>query len=348
MLNRLLTLFWLLAGPGYAQQPPSLSKPTEDSLYIRSFYRKLEVMVPMRDGTKLFTQIYAPKDTSTKHPILLWRTPYGCQPYGPGQFRRKVGPNPFMLRDNYIVVYQDVRGRWASEGTFVQMTPHLGQKKTKIEVDEASDTYDTIGWLLKNLPGHNGRVGQWGSSYPGFFTSAGSLSGHPALVASSPQAPVSNLWRDDAFHNGAFMLAANFWFYRTFLPATKPTVVNPPALFEADNADGYRFYLKLGPIANSELAFYRNRNPYYHENVDHPTYDAHWQRRNILPHLHGIKHAVLVVGGWFDAEDLYGTFNTYQAIERQNPGIQNRIVVGPWVHGGWIRPSGQTLAECEG
>ncbi|QHW01009.1 CocE/NonD family hydrolase [Spirosoma endbachense] len=351
MIHRLFCLFCLfsllglLPGLLCAQPSPTLPTAAQDSLYLRQTYQKREVMVPMRDGTRLFTQIYAPKDTLTPHPILLWRTPFGCQPYGPDLFRRKVGPNPFTLRDNYIMVYQDVRGRWASEGSFVQLTPHLDQKKTPTQVDEASDTYDTIDWLLDNLPGHNGRVGQWGSSYPGFFTSAGSLSGHPALVASSPQAPVSNLWRDDAFHNGAFMLAANFRFYRLFQPHPKPTQTNPPALFEADDADGYRFYLSMGPTANSETGYYRNRNPYYHENVDHPTYDAHWQRRTILPHLRGIKHAILVVGGWFDAEDLYGTFHTYQAIEGQNPGIQNRIVVGPWVHGGWIRPSGQTLAD---
>ena len=320
---------------------------TQDSAYVRENYVKSEFMVPMRDGTKLFTQVYAPKNPATKHPIIMQRTPYSCQPYGADRYRRRVGPNPFMLRDNYIVVYQDVRGRWASEGTFVEMTPHMDVKKSPADHDEASDTYDTIDWLLKNLPNHNGNVGQWGISYPGFFTSAGSVSGHPALKASSPQAPMADLWRDDAFHNGAFQLAANFSFYPFFVEHKQPVKQNPPMLFEIDDPDGYHFYLNMGPTANSETQYYKGRNKYYHENFDHPDYDEHWKKRNILPHLKGIKHAVMVVGGWYDEQDLYGTFNTYKAIEKQNPGIQNIFVVGPWVHGGWAGPSGQTLNDLD-
>ena len=351
MLNRLFLTFCLLPALVCAQQTPLVNPypntATQDSAYSRDTYQKLEFMVPMRDGTRLFTQVYAPKDTVAKHAILMQRTPYSCQPYGPERFRRRIGPNPFMLRENYIVVYQDVRGRWGSEGKFVEMTPHLDKKPTKTDIDEASDTYDTIAWLLKNLPGHNGRVGQWGISYPGFYSSAGSVSGHPALVASSPQAPMANLWRDDAFHNGAFMMPANFGFYNFFLEHTKPTKVNPPALFEANDADGYQFYLNMGTTANSDIDFYKNRNPYYRENFDHPDYDEHWKRRDILPHLRGIKHAVMVVGGWYDEQDLFGTFNTYKAIERQNPSIQNVFVVGPWIHGGWAGSSGQILADLD-
>jgi hypothetical protein len=318
---------------------------SQDSAYVRDNYQKSEFMVPMRDGTKLFTQVYAPKDQSVKHPIIMQRTPYSCQPYGLDKFRRRVGPNPFMLRDNYIVVYQDVRGRWASEGKFVEMTPHIDAKKSNADHDEASDTYDTIDWLLKNSPANNGNVGQWGVSYPGFYTSAGSVSGHPALKASSPQAPMANLWRDDAFHNGAFMIAANFSFYPFFVEHKQPTKQNPPMLFEMNDPDGYHFYLNMGPTANSEKDYFKGRNPYYYENFEHPDYDDHWKKRNILPHLKGIKHAVMVVGGWYDEQDLFGTFNTYKAIEKQNPGIQNIFVVGPWVHGGWAGPSGQTLAD---
>lgn len=321
--------------------------PTQDSAYVRENYTKSEFMVPMRDGTKLFTQVYAPKDQSVKHPIIMQRTPYSCQPYGTERFRRRVGPNPFMLRDNYIVVYQDVRGRWASEGIFVEMTPHVTVKKSNADHDEASDTYDTIDWLLKNLPNHNGNVGQWGISYPGFFTSAGSVSGHPALKASSPQAPMADLWRDDAFHNGAFQIAANFSFYPYFQEHKQPTKQNPPLLFEINDPDGYHFYLNMGPTANSESQYFKGRNKYYYENFQHPDYDEHWKKRNILPHLKGIKHAVMVVGGWYDEQDLYGTFNTYKAIEKQNPGIQNIFVVGPWVHGGWSGPSGQTLNDLD-
>ena len=350
-MKTLLPFLLLLSVVVVAQPTPAANPypftPTQDSAYVRGNYQKFEFMVPMRDGTKLFTQVYAPVDQATKHPILLQRTPYSCQPYGTDRYRRRVGPNPFMLRDNYIVVYQDVRGRWASEGTFVEMTPHIDVKKGNADHDEASDTYDTIDWLVKNIPANNGNVGQWGISYPGFFTSAGALSGHPALKASSPQAPMADLWRDDAFHNGAFMLAANFSFYTYFQEHKQPTKQNPPALFEINDPDGYHYYLNMGPTANSESEYYKGRNKYYHENFEHPAYDEHWKARNILPHLKGIHHAVMVVGGWYDEQDLYGTFNTYKAIEKQNPGIENIFVVGPWVHGGWAGPSGQTLADLD-
>ncbi|GAB2539457.1 CocE/NonD family hydrolase [Spirosoma aerophilum] len=346
-------LFFLLLLPGLisAQSTPSTNPypftTSQDSTYVRENYQKFEFMVPMRDGTKLFTQVYAPKDQSVKHPILMQRTPYSCQPYGTDRFRRRVSPNPFMLRDNYIVVYQDVRGRWASEGTFIEMTPHLDAKKGTGDHDESSDTYDTIDWLLKNIPANNGNVGQWGISYPGFYASAGALSGHPALKASSPQAPMADLWRDDAFHNGAFMIAANFLFYNYFQEQKQPTKQNPPQLFDMNDPDGYHFYQNMGPTANSESQFFKGRNKYYHENFEHPEYDEHWKKRNILPHLKNIKHAVMVVGGWYDEQDLYGTFHTYKAIEKQNPGIRNCFVVGPWVHGGWAGPSGQTLADLD-
>lgn len=355
-IDSMKTLFsFLLLVPVLAiaqSTPPATPYPftlAQDSAYVRDNYQKQEVMVPMRDGVKLFTQIYTPKDQTTKHPILLHRTPYSCSPYGTDTFNRRIGVNVFMLRENYIVVYQDVRGRWASEGTFVEMTPHIDNKTKKTDHDEASDTYDTIDWLVKNIPNHNGNVGQWGISYPGFFTSAGAVSGHPALKASSPQAPMANLWRDDAFHNGAFMLAANFSFYPYFQEQKQPTKQNPPLLFDIDDPDGYHFYLNMGPTANSEKDYFKGRNKYYYENFEHPSYDEHWQKRTILPHLKGIKHAVMVVGGWYDEQDLYGTFNTYKAIEKQNPGIQNIFVVGPWVHGGWasVRSSGQTLADLD-
>lgn len=343
---------WLLLIPvcSYAQktESPYPFSVAQDSAYIRENYQKMEFMVQMRDGIKLFTQVYAPKDQSKKYPILMQRTPYTCSPYGTDKYKKRIGPNPFMLRSNYIVVYQDVRGRWASEGIFVEMTPHLDIKKAKTDIDESTDTYDTIDWLIKNINNNNGKVGQWGISYPGFFTSAGAVSEHPALKASSPQAPMADLWRDDAFHNGAFMIAANFGFYNFFQEQTKPTITRPPAYFENNNPDGYDFYLnELKTTKNSEDGFYKGRNVYYHDNFDHPSYDEHWKKRNILPHLKGIKHAVMVVGGWYDEQDLYGTFNTYKAIEKQNPNIKNIFVVGPWVHGGWAGSSGQMLADVD-
>jgi hypothetical protein len=319
----------------------------QDSAYVRENYDKAEYMVTMRDGIRLFTQVYTPKDNTRKHPILIQRTPYSCSPYGQDKFRRRISPNSYMLREGYIVVYQDVRGRWASEGKFVEMTPHLDIKKKKTDIDEASDTYDTIDWLVKNIKNNNGKVGQWGISYPGFFTSAGTLAAHPALKASSPQAPMADLRRDDAFHNGAFMLAANFGFYTFFQEFQQPSKTNPPPLFEMDTPDGYAFYLKMGALKNAEEVYYKGRNSYFLENFDHPDYDEHWKIRNILPHLKNIKHAVMVVGGWYDAEDLYGTFKTYQAIEKQNPGTDNFFVVGPWVHGGWAGASGESLGDIE-
>ncbi len=341
-----LVLILLLAIPfiGFAQNPYPFT-PAQDSAYVRENYDKAEYMVPMRDGINLFTQVYIPKNISVKHPIIMQRTPYSCAPYGLDKFKKKISPNVFMLRENYIVVYQDVRGRWASEGKFVEMTPHLDVKRKKTDIDEASDTFDTIDWLIKNIKNNNGKVGQWGISYPGFFTSAGTVSQHQALKASSPQAPMADLRRDDAFHNGAFMLAANFGFYIGFQENKVPSKTPLPRLFSMDTPDAYEFYLRMGPLKNAEDVYYKNRNAYYLENSDHPDYDEHWKIRNILPHLKNIKHAVMVVGGWYDAEDLYGTFKTYQAIEKQNPGIQNIFVVGPWVHGGWASNTGDALGD---
>ena len=347
-MNRLLLLFLLIPAFIQAQKTDSPFTLSQDSAYIRNNYTKIEVMVTMRDGINLFTQVYAPKDIMSKFPIIMQRTPYSCQPYGLDKFRKRISPNPFMLRENYIVVYQDVRGRWASEGKFVEMTPHVDTKKLKTDIDEASDTYDTIDWLVKNIKNNNGKVGQWGISYPGFFTSAGSVSEHPALKVSSPQAPMADLWRDDAFHNGAFMIAANFGFYNYFQDQTKPTTTRPPAYFETSNPDGYDYYLnEVKTTKNSEDGFYKGKNSFYHENFEHPNYDEHWKIRNILPHLKNIKHAVMVVGGWYDEQDLFGTFNTYKAIEKQNPNIKNIFVVGPWVHGGWAGTSGQKLGDVD-
>lgn len=340
----LLLLICTLASSAQTENPYPYS-PSQDSLYIRENYDKAEYMVPMRDGVKLFTQLYIPKDRSVKHPFILNRTPYSCSPYGAEKPRFRISPNPFMIRDNYIVVYQDVRGRWASEGKFVEMTPQLEVKNKKTDVDESTDTYDTIDWLIKNIKNNNGKVGQWGISYPGFYASAGALSQHPALKASSPQAPIADLRRDDAFHNGAFMLAANFGFYTYFQEHNQPTKTNMPPLFEMDTPDGYQFYLNMGAIKNAEALYYKKRNEYFLNNFENPDYNSHWKTRNLLPHLKNIKHAVMVVGGWYDAEDLYGTFKTYQTIEKQNPGIENIFVVGPWAHGGWAGTSGASLGD---
>ena len=344
-MKKYLVLFLLLCNLAGSAQTTKTFTPSENTQYIKENYDKAEYMVPMRDGVKLFTQVYTPKDKSVKHPFIINRTPYSCSPYGVDKMNFSISPNPFMIRDNYIVVYQDVRGRWASEGTFLEMTPQQDVKKKKTDIDESSDTYDTIDWLVKNIKNNNGKAGQWGISYPGFYTSAGALAEHPALKASSPQAPISDLRRDDAFHNGAFMLAANFGFYNYFQEHTQPTKTYGSSLFDIAAPDGYQFFLNLGPLKNAEDVYYKKRNKYFLENFKNPDYNEHWKKRNLLPHLKKIKHAVMVVGGWYDAEDLYGTFKTYQTIEKLNPGIQNCVVIGPWAHGSWAGPTGDSLGD---
>jgi len=324
-----------------------VSAQNTDTDYVKDNYKKREIYISMRDGVRLFTSIYLPKDSTKSYPIMLQRTPYSAAPYGEGKLKTAVGPSAELMRDGYIFVYQDVRGRWMSEGDFVEMRPHIDTKTDKSQIDESTDTYDTIDWLVKNLSYNTGKVGMWGISYPGFYTSAGLMSTHPALVASSPQAPMADLWRDDSYHNGAFMLPHNFGFYPFFTNRTdnKPTQ-SFGKRFDFGTPDGYQFYLNLGPMKNSlKYTETLGNDPYWRANLDHPNYDDFWKSRNILNHHNGIKHAVMVVGGWYDAEDLYGTFKTYQSIEQKNPGITNIFVVGPWVHGGWARGDGDVLGN---
>ena len=320
------------------------AQPASEQTYIKENYTKAIYDIAMRDGTKLHTIVYTPKDISSskQYPFLMQRTCYSIAPYGPDEYPARMGPNPFLLRDKYIFVYQDVRGRYMSEGTWTNMTPHIADKKTKNDVDEASDMYDTIEWLLKNVPNNNGRVGQWGISYPGFYTTASSLSGHPALKASSPQAPIADFFFDDFHHNGAFTQG----YYLTFpvfgIQHPKPT---PKSWFTDEfiqaRPDGYTFNLELGPLKNFNK--YYKDNFFWQEMMDHPNYDAFWQKRNILPHLKSVKPAYMTVGGWFDAEDLYGPLNTYKTIEKNNPNAYNTLVMGPFGHGRWSRETGHTL-----
>jgi putative CocE/NonD family hydrolase len=318
-------------------------KPPED-VYVRANYTKYEFEIPMRDGVKLFTAVYVPKDRSTSYPIMLLRTPYSVAPYGVDQYRPTIGPSDHFMKDGFIVVYQDVRGRYMSEGEWTEVRPHNPKKGPK-ETDEASDTWDTIDWLVKNVPGNNGKVGMWGISYPGFYVSAGMIDAHPALIAASPQAPVTDYYLgDDSFHNGAFLLAHNFGFYTSFKPrqgGPSPPVQGPR--FDWGTPDGYDFYLRMGPLSNSNAKYLKDTNPYWDINLVHPNYDAFWQARSIWKHFKNIKPAVLTVGGWFDAEDLQGPLRTYQTIERDNPGASNAIVMGPWTHGGWSRGAGDKV-----
>jgi uncharacterized protein len=329
-----------------ATQLPAQTKPDAPPEFdVSAHYTKYEYSIKMRDGVHLFTAVYVPKDTSHTYPFLINRTPYSVGPYGVDQYPNRLGPSPDFETAGYIFVFQDVRGRFMSEGTFVEMTPHIDNKKSNKDIDDSSDLYDTLEWLLKNVPNNNGNAGIWGISYPGFYTSSSIIDTHPALKAASPQAPITDLYmNDDAYHNGAFMLAANFGFYAFFTPQKNPELPKPEVPFDYGTPDGYEFYLNAGPIAN--LSNYLGSNGFlWDDQVKHDTYDDYWQVRNLEPHLKNIHCAVLTVGGWFDAEDLQGPFKTYHAIEKNNPGIFNALVVGPWVHGGWSRYEGNHLGR---
>ncbi|MGA8029673.1 MAG: CocE/NonD family hydrolase [Bryobacteraceae bacterium] len=313
---------------------------------IRSHYTKHEFRIPMRDGVRLFTAVYAPTDSSEKYPILMTRTPYSVEPYGLDAYPRRLGPSRKFAEDKFIFVYQDVRGRFMSEGEFVEMRPEKDVMDGPPDVDESTDTYDTIEWLLKNVPNNNGKVGLTGVSYPGFYTSAGLINAHPALMAASPQAPMADIYMgDDAYHNGAFFLIANFPFYQFFGKQNGPEFPRAEKPFDYGTKDGYEFYLQMGPLINSNVKYFKYTNPYWTDLLNHSTYDGFWKSRDILPHLKNIKPAVLVVGGWFDAEDLSGTLKTYHAIEKQSLGTSDKLVMGPWVHGGWQGGSGEKLGD---
>jgi putative CocE/NonD family hydrolase len=310
--------------------------------YIRANYEKQEHRIAMRDGVELFTSIYLPRDSSRTYPILMKRTPYSVSPYGLDKFATSLGPSDHFARAGYIFVNQDVRGRFLSDGEFVQVTPHRVNKSNATDIDESSDTHDTIEWLLKNVRGHNGRVGMYGISYPGFYASAGMIDAHPALKAVSPQAPVGDWYFDDFLHNGAFFLAHAYrWLGNNATARPSPTTSRSPSV-AYPTQDGYNLFLRAGPVQRITQVF-QEVPPFWVEMMDHPNRDEFWQKRAILPHLKNVAPAVMVVTGWFDAEDLYGSFKSYQTIERQNPNVNNVLVVGPWWHGGWASSDGDRL-----
>ena len=311
--------------------------------WVKENYDKAEYEVGMRDGVKLHTIVYSPKSATETYPFLVQRTCYSVSPYGVDKYAGSLGPSKFLMRDKYIFVYQDVRGRYLSEGTWTNMTPHLPNKNKKTDVDEASDTYDTIEWLLKNVPNNNGRVGQWGISYPGFYTIAGALSQHPALKASSPQAPVSDFFFDDFHHNGAYTQSYSLTFPVFGIQTPKPTSEDwfMTSMVQPKTQDGYQFNLDLGPLKN--LDQYYKDNFFWQEHKEHPNYDAFWQKRSIVPHLKNVNHAVMTVGGWFDAEDLYGPLTIYKTLNQNNPNAYNTLVMGPFGHGRWASETGHTL-----
>lgn len=318
-----------------------------DSAFIRDNFTKREVMIPMRDGVRLFTSIYTPKDQSKKYPLIIRRTPYSCAPYGEDKYTTFI-QNMNLARAGYIFVFQDVRGRYMSEGGFVDVRPFNPDKKTPVEVDEASDTYDTVDWLLKNVPNNNGRVGVMGISYPGFYATMAVIANHPAIKAVSPQAPVTDWFiGDDFHHNGAFMLMDAFSFYSGFgKPRPKPTTESSPGFSDWKTPDNYDFYLRAGALRNFTEKYGMKNIPFWDDLMAHPDYDAWWKARNTRPHLKNVQPAVMTVGGLFDAEDCFGAWRTYEAIEKQNPAtLSNRIVMGPWVHGGWARTAGDRLGN---
>jgi uncharacterized protein len=337
----LLVSFLVSGGAVLAQ-----TKPDAPEFDIKEHYTKYEYRIPMRDGVLLFTAVYVPKDSSHPYPFLINRTPYSVSPYGVDQYRTQLGPSKDFDKAGYIFVMQDVRGRYMSEGTFVEMRPHIDNKKSKKDVDDSSDLYDTIEWLLMNVPNNNGKAGIWGISYPGFFTSASMIDTHPALKAASPQAPMTNLFMgDDAYHGGAFMLAANYGFYAIFRPQANPEL--PPKVrvpFDYGTPDGYDFFLNAGTLENLSKLL-GGQEALWTDQVHHDTYDEYWKARNLAAHTKNIHCAVLTVGGWFDAEDLQGPFTLFHAIDRDDPEIFNALVIGPWVHGGWARYEGDHLGR---
>ncbi|MCC9138317.1 CocE/NonD family hydrolase [Pontibacter silvestris] len=342
LLHLLVLLLFLIAAAQVKAQ-----QVNEDSLYIREHYFKKEYKIPMRDGKKLYTVVYSPKgDKNKKYPILINRTPYSAGPYGEA-YKTSLGPSSSMMREGYIFVYQDVRGTYMSEGEFVNMTPHIENKKRrKKDIDESTDTYDTIDWLTKRLKNDNGKVGQWGISYPGFYAAAGLMSNHPALKAVSPQAPIADWFWDDFHHNGAFFLPHAFNFLASFgLPRPAPTSERNPR-FDHGTPDGYDFFMRMGSLKNANTKYLKNKVAFWNEMAAHPNYDKFWQDRNLLPHLKNLQGtAVMTVGGWYDAEDLYGPLKIYREIEKNNPNLTNMLVMGPWVHGGWARTDGSTIGN---
>jgi uncharacterized protein len=313
---------------------------------VREHYTKYEFRIPMRDGVKLFTAVYVPKDTSQPYPFLIVRTPYSVRPYGADHYPKHLGPAPSFERDGFIFVDQDARGRYMSEGSFMEMTPHKDVKKSPTDVDESTDSYDTIEWLLHHVPNNNGKAGIWGISYPGFYAAAGIIDSHPALKAASPQAPVTDLYMgDDAYHNGAFMLEANFSFYTFFKPRTE--IAPPPAnsrRFDYGTTDGYEYFLKMGPLSNARKLL-KDKVSYWDDQVIHPNYDDFWKARNISAHMKNVHCAVLTVGGWFDAEDVVGPGKIFRAVAHSNPDTSSQLVIGPWVHGGWAFTDGDHLGD---
>lgn len=317
--------------------------------YVKENYNKIEEYITMRDGTRLFTSIYSPKDTSKNYPILLNRTPYTVAPYGKDTLKKSLGNFPAMMEAGYIFVYQDVRGKWMSEGTFEDIRPTI-TKENKQKFDESTDTYDTVDWLVKNLKRNNGKVGIYGISYPGFYSTVSLIGTHPAIKAVSPQAPVTDWFIGDDFHHGgALFLADAFRFMYTFdAPRPKPITNNQgPKGFELPSKDLYKFFLDNPTLSELKNNYLSHTVKFWDNLEKHSTLDSFWLNRTITHHLNDVKPAVMIVGGLFDAEDTYGSFETYKQIEQRNKVNNSILVIGPWFHGGWVRSEGDSFGDIK-
>jgi putative CocE/NonD family hydrolase len=348
MRSLILTLILPLMFFGQPPVAPSAEETARKQLeYTRSHYTKYDYRIPMRDGVKLFTSVYVPKDTSQKYPIMMQRTPYSVGPYGIDNYPATLGPSDLFAKEGFIFAYQDVRGRYLSEGTFIDVPVHKTHFSGPKDTDESTDTYDTIDWLVRNVPNNNERAGIWGISYPGFYAAFGLIGSHPALKAASPQAPMGDVGNgDDAYHNGAFYLAANFGFYARF-NARGPEPERPQRTlpFDYGTSDQYDFYLKMGPIANANEKYLKHQNVYWDDILKHDIYDEFWQTRAQSPHMKNTTPAVMFVGGWFDAEDLSGPLKLFRAVKAGGPQAPETLVMGPWLHGGWSRGDGDKLGN---
>jgi hypothetical protein len=317
---------------------------------LRATHTKREVMIPMRDGVKLFTSIFIPRDASRPHPIMLLRTPYSSAPYGADAYPGGGLGNQIERYANagYILVRQDVRGRYMSEGEYANVRPYLPVKRGNRDVDETTDTYDTVEWLVRNLEAGNGRVGILGISYPGFYAWMGAIDAHPAVKAASPQAPVSRwMGGDDFYHHGALLLSHAFDFYAGFGRVRPAPTDQRGERFDHGTPDGYAFFLRMGPLANANARYFHGEVPFWDTLTTNDQWNAYWAARDVLPHLRNLRPATLVVGGWFDTENLYGALNSYAAAERQSPNATNRLVMGPWYHGEWNGGAGTALGPIE-
>ncbi len=335
---KVLALIILFTGSIYPQDQGGV-----EDRYVKNEYR-----IRMRDGIKLYTAVFSPKDTTEEHPILIWRTPYSCAPYGKNKFSRYAKIYKHFTDENYIIVHQDVRGRFMSEGKFVDMRPFIPDKKDSTDVDEASDTYDTVEWLINNIPHNNGRVGVWGISYPGFYAAMAAMANHPAIKAVSPQAPISDWFiGDDMHHNGAFSLMMAFNFFKVFGIPRDSLTTKWPKPVRYPSPDAYTFFLDMGPLKNANKLYLNNRIEFWNQAMANGTYNDFWQAKSTLQHFHNVKPAVMTVGGWFDGEDLFGALHTYSEIEKKNPGTFNILVMGPWPHGAWGRGNVSEFGDME-